>query len=193
MSRLSFVVKVNGTGNPYRDSLSGEITGTRHDRKLQVHKLLAAECRRLEAEGFGVVLAGDINIARSALDGHPNLRVSPIQHSINRADFESRFLSDAVIPQVTPEHTSTSATLPIEESLRRGLGMIDTFRSLHPETRSYTYYPRGKTFGDSCDRVDMILISVSLKNNLIEAGMHETPGDRGPSDHVPLFARLDFN
>lgn len=73
------------------------------------------------------------------------------------------------------------------------LGMIDTFRYLHPEQKSYTYYPRSKTFGDSCDRVDMILVSEALKGNLREAGMHETPSERGPSDHVPLYVQLDFD
>ena len=182
--------QVNGTDNPYRDSLSGEVIGTRHDRKLQVHKLLAAECRTLEAEGFGVILAGDMNIARSALDGHPRLRVSPAQHSINRADFEQKFLSNAFTSKEDP---STGTTARAEESSPPGLEMIDTFRSLYPRTKAYTYYPRGKTFGVSCDRVDMILISAMLGGNLVEAGMHETPGDRGPSDHVPLFACLKFD
>jgi exonuclease III len=53
------VYAVNGTDNPYKDSKTGEILGTRHDRKIQVHSLLQAECRRLEADGFGVILAGD--------------------------------------------------------------------------------------------------------------------------------------
>jgi hypothetical protein len=38
----------------------------------------------------------------------------------------------------------------------------------------------------------MIIISGSLEPFLVDAGMLETPADRGPSDHVPLFARLRF-
>jgi exonuclease III len=53
------VYAVNGTDNPYKDPKTGEILGTRHSRKIQVHSLLQAECRRLEADGFGVIVAGD--------------------------------------------------------------------------------------------------------------------------------------
>lgn len=147
--------------------MTGEVTGTRHDRKREVHKLLAAECRALQNEGFGIVLAGDMNVARSAQDGHPNLRVFPQEHCLNRVDFEATFFS-------------------------AGLGMIDTFRFLHPTKKGYTYYPRSKNFGESCDRVDMIMVSATLKDELTEADHHETPSERGPSDHCPLFARLAF-
>jgi exonuclease III len=64
------------------------------------------------------------------------------------------------------------------------LGMVDTFRSLHPNTN-----PRDKFFGDSCDYVDMILCSQYLAARYTEAGTLATAADRrGPSDHVPIFA-----
>ncbi|KAK5138540.1 hypothetical protein LTR08_000128 [Meristemomyces frigidus] len=193
--RLAFInaYMVNGTDRPYRGTPSGEVTGTRHDRKLQVHRLLAAECRDLEAKGFGVILAGDMNVARSALDGYPKLRMFPPQHSLNRADFEAKFFSDTGTSEAEQDRSPTIDTRHTDDSSHPGLGMIDTFRFLHPSKKAYTYYPRGKPFGESCDRVDMIIISASLRDNLVEAGMHETPGDRGPSDHVPLFARVTFN
>ena len=78
------------------------------------------------------------------------------------------------------------------EKVDNGLAMVDSFRYLHPDSRCYTFYPRITTFGESCDRVDMIIISKSLQGHLKEAGMHETPSERGPSDHVPLYAYLDF-
>ena len=176
------VYMVNGTDNPYRDSETGQVVGTRHDRKLAAHKLLQEECRRLEADGSGVIIAGDMNIARNRIDAHPNLRTFPKQHCTNRADFEAKFFSGPV--NDGPEQE--------EKSRATELGMIDTFRHLRPEQKSYTFYPRTKTFGESCDRVDMILISKSLEGQLREAGMHETPSERGPSDHVPLFAYLKF-
>lgn len=71
--------------------------------------------------------------------------------------------------------------------------MVDTFRHLHPTRKGYTYYPRAKSFGASCDRVDMILVSRTLQSNLVKAGMHETEQERGPSDHVPLYAELLFD
>jgi exonuclease III len=123
-----------------------------------------------------------MNIARGRIDGHPNLRTFPKQHCINRADFEAKFFSVPVNDEPEQE----------EKSRATGLGMIDTFRHLHPEQKSYTFYSRANTFGESCDRVDMILISKSLEGQLQEAGMHETPSERGPSDHVPLYAYLNF-
>jgi len=173
------VYAVNGTENPYRDSVTGEVKGTRHDRKLQVHALLQKECRALEADGFKVIVAGDLNIARSRIDGFPNLRTFPHQHCINRADFEVKFLAHADEPAGT-------------EQSNRGLGMIDSFRHLHPNRKAYTFYPRTRTFGASCDRVDLILCSRTLESNLVDAGMLETPGERGPSDHVPLYASFQL-
>jgi exonuclease III len=38
----------------------------------------------------------------------------------------------------------------------------------------------------------MILISKAIEKCLVEADIKETPADRGPSDHVPLFAVLKF-
>ena len=172
------VYAVNGTDNPYKDSLTGEVIGTRHDRKLQVHALLQKECRGLEADGFEVIVAGDLNIARHRIDGFPNLRIFPHQHCINRADFEEKFLSQE--PSVE------------QSSSMRGLGMIDSFRHLHPNREGYTFYPRTRTFGASCDRVDLILCSRTLESNLVEASMLETPGERGPSDHVPLYANFNL-
>jgi exonuclease III len=71
-------MQVNGTESPYKDPISGEAAGTRHDRKLQVHEFLAAECCALEAQGYSVILAGDMNVARARIDGHPNLRTFPV-------------------------------------------------------------------------------------------------------------------
>lgn len=116
------------------------------------------------------------------MDGHPNLRTFPPQHCANRADFEKRFLSRSEDEVVSVGACQSDASLQ----------MIDSFRHLHPIKKAYTFYPRSKDFGASADRVDMILLSRSLESNLGEAGMHETPADRGPSDHIPLFAKLDF-
>ncbi|KAI6800998.1 DNase I-like protein [Hortaea werneckii] len=191
---------VNGTDYPYKDPESGKVTGTRHDRKLEVHKLLAAECRKLEADGFAVILAGDINIAVAPIDGFPNLRTFPQQHCVNRADFKRHFLEDessssssSRASEQAPEKQSGAPEPDKTSQKPHGLGMVDTFRHLHPGTSGYTYYPRGKSFGESCDRVDMILISKSLRDSLMSAGMHETPAERGTSDHVPLYAKLRYS
>ncbi|KAK8194108.1 hypothetical protein M8818_007294 [Zalaria obscura] len=163
------IYAVNGTTNPYRDPTTGAIKGTRHDRKLAVHALLLSDCKRLEEDGYRVILAGDLNIARARIDGFPNLRTFPEQHQINRADFNAKFFDD-------PD----------------GLRGIDTFRLLHRDKRGYTYYPRSRKFGESCDRVDLMICSRALKDNVKEANMLETPAFRGPSDHVPVYASFRF-
>lgn len=163
------IYAVNGTDNPYKDSKTGAVVGTRHDRKLAVHKHMLEEAKSLESQGCGVILAGDMNIARSHLDGHPNLRTSPQQHVINRADFNKKFFDSD-----------------------EGLKAIDTYRHIHADKRGYTYYPRGRKFGSSCDRVDLIICSRSLENKIVDAGVCATEKERGPSDHVPLFAAFDI-
>lgn len=178
-------MQVNGTDLPYKNE-TGQIDGTRHDRKLRVHSLLQAECRALESEGKRVILAGDMNIARTPQDGHPSLRTLPKQHCLNRADFERRFF------HVSGSQMAATRLLEDEKETGHGLDMIDTFRDLHKTRAGYTYYPRGKPFGSSCDRVDMILASRTLLEQLAAAGMHATPLDRGSSDHVPLYATFNF-
>ncbi|GAB7333099.1 hypothetical protein MBLNU13_g04771t1 [Cladosporium sp. NU13] len=174
---------VNGTENAYKDPTTGAVTGTRHSRKLAVHRLLQTEVRKLESDGYQVIIAGDINIAVARIDGHPNLRVAPHQHVLNRQDFTRRFLDNAD----TSELDSSDGTAT-EKVSSIGLHMADTFRSLHPDKKGYSYYPRGRPFGESCDRVDMILCSRSLEARCTESGMLATAADRGTSDHVPIYA-----
>lgn len=180
------VYAVNGTENPYRDPQTGKITGTRHDRKRAFHTEMARECELFEERGWVVVVAGDINIARSPLDGFPGIRLGDV-HVKNRTDFERKFMSK-----------------------NDGLGMLDSFRQLHGEERKYSYRPRGVEWGASCDRVDMILISrqaVKTSNrkihasyeergaggwDLVEADILDEETERGPSDHVPIYATLAY-
>lgn len=180
---------VNGTDAPYKDPDTGKPFGTRHDRKLQVHKLLQAECQALMSRGFQIVLAGDFNVARAPIDGHPNLRTFPKQHCINHDDFEARFIHRGTALGDGSEGAEKSGDGDDGDD-GDGLGMVDSFRHLHGDKAAYTYHPRGKGFGMSCDRVDMILTSASLRDHLAEAGIHETRADRGPSDHVPLYITL---
>jgi exonuclease III len=181
------VYMVNGTDNPYKDSKTGVVTGTRHTRKLAVHRLLQAEIRRLEHDGYQAIIAGDINIAVSKIDGHPNLRCFPHQHVLNREDFTRRFLGSGQTSESDSDESKTS-----RKGVNDGLNMADTFRLLHPDEKGYSYYPRGKVFGESCDRVDMILCSRSLATSCTEAGVLATAADRGTSDHVPIHSTFKF-
>ena len=177
------VYMVNGTENAYRDTTTGAAAGTRHTRKLAVHRLLQSEVRKLESDGYQVIIAGDINIAVAKIDGHPNLRVAPHQHVLNRQDFTRRFLGNADNSELDSGDGTTT-----EDVSSVGLDMADTFRSLHPDKKRYSYYPRERSFGESCDRVDMILCSRSMEARCTEAGMLATAADRGTSDHVPIYA-----
>nr|KAK5441333.1 hypothetical protein LTR18_007177 [Exophiala xenobiotica] len=161
---------VNGTSNPYRDPDTGQVIGTRHDHKLRFHERVLDETLRLEKEGNHVVLIGDMNIARARIDGYPNLRTAPVQHVKNRADFNAKFFTD-----------------------ENGMRGIDIFRHVHHDSRTYTYYPRGGQWGDSCDRVDLIIVSRSLIDQVDAidgTDICDNALDRGHSDHVPLWVSL---
>ena len=162
------VYAVNGTENPYRDPKTGIVAGTRHDRKRVFHEKLQIAVKEYEQRGWDVVIAGDLNIARHPVDGHPGRRMGN-HHVRNRQDFEQRFMS-----------TKTNG----------GLEMVDTFRSLHGEEPKYSYHPRGIRWGSSCDRVDLILLSRSIAARLAEADILDEEVERDPSDHVPLYVTL---
>ena len=174
------IYAVNGTENPYRDPQTGAVVGTRHDRKRAFHSELAKECTQYEARGWTVVIAGDINIARSPLDGFPGIRLGEA-HVKNRKDFERKFMS-----------------------MEEGLGMVDSFRHMHGSERKYSYRSRGAEWGASCDRVDMILASRKTVGGaapgeeqlvkhptIIEADILDSKLERGPSDHVPIYVTLN--
>ncbi|MCJ1379495.1 hypothetical protein MMC17_002596 [Xylographa soralifera] len=166
------IYAVNGTDNPYRDTRTGEVTGTRHDRKRAFHTDLQAECKAYESRDWAVVVAGDLNIARTPLDGFPGRRMGGA-HVANRIDFEAKFM----------------ATMK-----EGGLGMVDTYRALHQDERKYSYRGRGREWGSSCDRVDLILLSSNTITDgriaLTEADILDEEVERGPSDHVPLYVTI---
>ncbi|MCJ1336619.1 hypothetical protein MMC09_001897 [Bachmanniomyces sp. S44760] len=161
------VYAVNGTENPYRNPGTGEIIGNRHHRKRDFHTCLKREVEAYEGRGWKVVVAGDMNVARAREDGFPGIRLGK-DHAISRADFETKFMNEG-----------------------GGLGMKDTFREVHRDERRYSYRPRGMIWGESCDRVDTILLSKGFeKSALAEADILDDELERGPSDHCPLYVTL---
>jgi exonuclease III len=166
------IYAVNGTGNSYRDSETGTVKGTRHDRKLQIHRFLMHECRALEEVGWHVLIAGDLNIALDARDGYPKLRGFPEQHRINRADFHEKLLGGKN-----------------EDNGSAGLNGVDVWREMHGDERRYTYYPRGRNWGSSCDRVDFVVAGRSMWNDgmVTASGIIDSEAERGPSDHCPIW------
>ncbi|KAF1986726.1 DNase I-like protein [Aulographum hederae CBS 113979] len=170
------IYAVNGTSNPYRNPKTGEVAGTRHDRKLAFHRLLAEECITMEKQGWKNILAGDFNVAPARIDGHPNLRTWPEQHAINRADFNWRFFGVG--------HTER----PDDPSLHG----VDVFRRMKGLDRRYTYHPPGRDWGTSCDRVDLVIASKQMieEKYVRESGILDTPEERGTSDHVPIWVEV---
>lgn len=181
------VYAVNGTSAPYKSPQTGKVVGTRHDHKLAFHSRLRDECLLLESRGFDVVIAGDLNIARGPLDGHPNLRTWPAQHCRNRADFNAKFFGGE-------DNVRAKAYLEAELEKEKGARFdgVDVFRALHGEERRYTYHPRTKQWGASCDRVDLIIASKRLwdAGRVRGAGICDSPLERGTSDHVPLWVEV---
>lgn len=163
------VYAVNGTEYDYKSPVDGRVIGSRHDRKVEVHKLMTEECLELEKKGFKVILGGDMNIARDEKDGWPGLRIWPERHVQNRRDFNMKMFDQET-----------------------GLAAIDTFRKVNGKVRKYSYHSRGVEWGSSCDRVDYIICSKTLQENLSEADILDTIQERGPSDHVPVYAAFYF-
>ena len=157
------VYAVNGTDYDYRSPTTGKVIGTRHTFKRQFHTHIASTIQSYESHGWGVLLIGDMNISRSPQDSLPQLRIGEA-HVANRADFEKKLIEER--------------------------GMLDTFRLVRGGERKYTYRPRGKTWGEGGDRVDLGLVTPGLKGRVSGADILDTESERGTSDHVPLFVEI---
>jgi exonuclease III len=186
------VYAVNGTSAPYKSPQTGQVVGTRHDHKLAFHSRLRDECLLLESRGFDVVIAGDLNIARGFLDGYPNLRTYPAQHCRNRADFNAKFFGTEDNERAQAYMEDNNKSKKEKEVTFEG---VDVFRALHGAERRYTYHPRTKAWGASGDRVDMIVVSRNLweADRVTRTGICDSPQERGPSDHVPLWVEVALN
>ena len=176
------VYAVNGTLLPWRDSVTGGVVGTRHDKKREFHGKLLEECLKLESRGFSVVLAGDMNVARDWRDGTPGIRLGK-EHVVNRWDFERKFFSRAPRGEEDEIVEERREEMPCLEG-------IDTFREVHGDERRYSYHPPGREWGSSADRVDLIIVSKGLKERILEAGILDSELERGSSDHVPILLKL---
>ncbi|KAK3339078.1 Endonuclease/exonuclease/phosphatase [Neurospora tetraspora] len=183
------VYAVNGTTQPYRCPLTGDTHPsclTRHDRKLAFHSLLRDECLSLEARGFCVVVAGDVNVARGPADGHPNLRTFPEQHCFDRADFNTKFFGEE-------DNKRAGAYVGTQdETNEKCLDAVDVFRAKYGMEKRYTYYSYYGEWGSSCDRVDMVFVSKQLWDDgrVLDTGILNTPQECGPSDHVPFWVKI---
>ena len=161
----------NGTMNLWKDSETGAVKGTRHDMKRAFHSLMLGEVKSYERNGWDVVLVGDMNVARSSIDGFPGIRLGA-EHVRNRMDFNEKFFGSG-----------------------EGMRGVDSWREIHGEKRGYSYHgERAEEWGRSCDRVDLGIVSRGLvkRGGLIGAEIWESVLERGESDHVPIEVVLDM-
>jgi exodeoxyribonuclease III len=160
------VYAVNGTDKPYIDPEHGCKDGDRHayKRRFQAHMLEIFEAAR--ARGLELVLAGDWNISRAAIDTHPRLRTAA-PHQAARA-----MLNDTFMPALDVE---------------------DAFRVLNPNTRAYTWFNRIAAHYGRLDaaRVDYLLVSKSLLPAISSLGILQEQPSRFGSDHAPITLILN--
>ncbi len=108
-----------------------------------------------------VVLLGDLNISRYPIDCFPRLRIEH-PHDIARAHFNELFAD-----------------------------YIDAIRHVHgEEAKKFSWFQRSVPQGTDAARVDLILLSEGLRQRLQNADILDDPGERGNSDHAPMFLYL---
>jgi exonuclease III len=71
---------------------------------------------------------------------------------------------------------------------------VDIFREMYKAEKRYTYFPRGREWGSSCDRVDYVVVGKRLwdKGIVCQTGILDSEAERGPSDHVPVWVDVNF-
>lgn len=141
--------------------------GPKFDYKLAWFKRLHVHARELLTTKAPVVLAGDFNVAPTAIDIYPT----------------TSWDRDAL---VQPPSRLAYARLV-------GQGWTDALRETHPDERIYTFwhYMRNRFARDAGLRLDHILLSPALSKNLTGAGVDRTTRSRdGASDHAPVWVTL---
>jgi exodeoxyribonuclease III len=161
---IANVYAVNGTARPYYDHDLGRVEGDRHAFKRGFNQRLMHACAALRQQGWQLVLIGDWNISRAAIDTVPRLRTEE-PHALARRLFNEEFI---------PE-----------------LQVVDAFRHLHPAVRKYSWFARGSGAGRlDAARVDFALLSETLLPKLISADILDDESLRFGSDHAPLRVEL---
>ncbi|CDO75574.1 hypothetical protein BN946_scf184858.g14 [Trametes cinnabarina] len=157
------VYALNGSEYMWRDPLGQATPKTRNERKREFNRLLMEECRAMQRRGLHLVLIGDFNISLIKQDCHPRLRTE-YPHGLARKEFKELFIPT--------------------------LGVVDVFRELHPETKAYSWFAKGKLQGKDCARVDYALVESGLRDKVMDIVYLEDPRERGHSDHAPLLLTL---
>jgi exodeoxyribonuclease-3 len=141
--------------------------GPKFDYKLDWFARLRRHARTFIKQDLPVVLAGDYNVAPTALDIYPT----------------RSWDNDAL---VQPKSRAAFASLVAQ-------GWCDGIRELHPDERIYTFwdYKRNRWPRDAGLRLDHLLISPALTSRLSKAGVdRKIRGEDGASDHAPAWIVL---
>lgn len=105
------IYALNGSEFPWKHPITGQVKGTRNERKREFNRLLRAELEKMQEQGLQLILVGDWNISREARDCFPRLRTEE-PHSHARKEFNQSFI--------------------------QSLGVVDIFRTVHGDKRSYS-------------------------------------------------------
>jgi exodeoxyribonuclease-3 len=142
--------------------------GPKFDYKLAWFERLSAHAASLMAAKAPVVLAGDFNVAPTALDIYPT----------------SSWDNDALIQ---PASRQAFARLVAQ-------GWTDAIRDAMPDERVYTFwsYKRQRWARNGGLRLDHLLLSPEVAKRLIGAGVdREVRGEENASDHAPAWILID--
>ncbi|KAK3956639.1 hypothetical protein QBC32DRAFT_366768 [Pseudoneurospora amorphoporcata] len=72
------------------------------------------------------------------------------------------------------------------------LDAVDVFSAKYGMEKRYTSYSQSKVWGTSCNRVDMVSVSKQFweDGRVIDTGILNTSEERGPSNHVSIWAEI---
>jgi exodeoxyribonuclease-3 len=141
--------------------------GPKFDYKLEWFRKLRTHAATFIKQDVPVVLAGDYNVAPTALDIYPT----------------KSWDKDALIQ---PKSRAAFQSLIAQ-------GWTDSIRQLHPSKPMFTFwdYKRNRWQRDAGLRLDHLLLSPALAPRLKKAGVDRTVrNEEGASDHAPAWVTV---
>jgi len=146
---------------------SGSSSVERQEKKMEFLDFFSGYTRALLGQQSRMIISGDYNICREAIDIHDPVR-------------------NATVSGFLPEERTWFA-----QWMANG-GWCDSFRSVQPEGGHYSWwsYRAGARQRNLGWRIDYHMISAPLSGHITAAGLH--PGARH-SDHCPVELQLNLN
>ena len=141
--------------------------GPKFDYKLDWFRRLKSHAKKFIKQDIPVVLAGDYNVAPTALDIYPT----------------KSWDKDALIQ---PKSRAAFKSLVQQ-------GWCDAIRETHPSKPMFTFwdYKRNRWPRDAGLRLDHLLLSPAVAPRLVKAGVDRNiRGEEGASDHAPAWIVL---